>query len=46
MLWLEVSSLNIKPEILAKYDLHVAKQYGMPVNKADGAMEHSLVHSI
>ena len=46
MLWLEVSSLNIMPEILAKYDLHVVKRHSMPVYKVDGATEHSLVHSI
>ena len=41
MLWLEVSTSNKMPEILAKYYLDATKQYDIPVNvKVDDGKEH------
>ena len=47
MLWLEVSSSNRIPEILAKYYLNAVKQYIVPENvKVDDETEPSVVQSI
>ena len=46
-LWLEVSTSNKMPEIIAKYCLDAVKRNGLPVNvKADDGTEHSLVQPI
>ena len=47
MLWLENSTSNEMPEILAKYYLDAVKQCSMPVNvKVDARTEYSLVQPI
>ena len=47
VLWLEVSTSNKMPEIIAKYYLDAVKRNGLPVNvKADDGTEHSLVQPI
>ena len=47
MLWLEVSTSNKMPEILAKYYFDALKQYGIPLNvRVDDGTEQSLVQSI
>ena len=47
VLWLEVSTSNKMPEVIAKYYLDAVKRNGLPVNvKADGGTEHSLVQPI
>ena len=46
-LWLEVSTSNKMPEIIAKYYIDAVKRNGLPVNvKADDGTEHSLVQPI
>ena len=43
VLWLEVSTSNKMPEVIAKYYLDAVKRNGLPVNvKADDGREHSL----
>ena len=47
VLWLEVSTSNKMPEIIAKYYLDAVKRNGLPVNvKGDDDTEHSLVQPI
>ena len=47
VLWLEVSTSNKMPEVIAKYYLDAVKRNGLPVNvKADDGTEHSLVQPI
>ena len=47
VLWLEVSTSNKMPEVIAKYDLDAVKRNGLPVNvKADDGIEHTLVQPI
>ena len=47
VLWLEVSTSNKMPEIIAKYYLDAVKQNDLPVNvKVDDNTEHSLVQPI
>ena len=44
VLWLEVSTSNKIPEVIAKYYLDAVRRNGLPVNvKADDGTEHSLV---
>ena len=47
VLWLEVSTSNKMPEVIAKYYLDAVKRNGLPVNvKADDGIEHILVQPI
>ena len=47
VLWLEVSTSNKMPEVIAKYYLDAVKRNGLPVNvKADDSIEHILVQPI
>ena len=47
VLWLEVSTSNKMPEIIAKYYLDAVKRNGLPVNvKAGDGTEHSFVQPI
>ena len=47
VLWLEVSTSNKMPEIIAKYYLDAVKRNGLPVNvKVDDGTEHSVVQPI
>ena len=47
VLWLEVSTSNKMPEVIAKYYLDAVKRNGLPVNvKADVGTEYSLVQPI
>ena len=46
MLWLQVSTSNKMPEILAKYYFNAVKQYGMPVNVKMERSTFSIAQSI